>query len=177
MSETTDLSEEVNDLKKAYRHVWKKIVLWGSLAAAAIAVVAGIYFLWKGITIGATIADLLWELAIVFAAGVAGMICIVMLIEGRTRVQKVVMPGADENHSLLDWIGRVVGSRSEKRNPLTDVSPLLQTIEDDHTSIAIMVGLGMIASSIRALGRYILMAMMFMAIAWSLAPFAASLAP
>ena len=169
--------EEMIAAKDRARARWKSIGKYLVLGAGILAIIVGGYFLWRGVVVAATVTDLLWELAIVVAGGIAAMIGIVMLLEGRTRVQQVVMPGADENHALVDWIGRVVRSRSELRKPLTEVSPHLARIENDPVAAAVLAGIGSLASSIRALGRYLLMAILFLAIAWSLAPFAASLAP
>ena len=169
--------ESADDVKKAYRKGMARIIKYISLAISICAIAVGIWFLWRGIVVASTVVELLWELAIVICTGLAASIGIVLLVEGRTRVQQGVMPGADENHSLVDWIGRVVQSRSERRKPLSGISKHLRSVEDDPTAVAILVGLGSIGSAIRALGRYLLMALLFLAIAWSLAPFAASLAP
>ena len=163
--------------RKAQRDLLKRLGVCMTLFVGFIALAFGIWFLWRGVQIAATVTDLLWELVIVVVVGIAATVMIVLLLEGRTRIQKGVMPGADENHSLVDWIGRLVQSRSEKRNPLTALSPQMESIEKDPVAMAILAGLGSIGSGIRALGRYMLMAILFLAIAWSLAPFAASLAP
>ena len=159
-----------------YRDITRRIILYASIIVGVLAALVGLYLLWRGAVIASTVVDLLWELAIVISGGIAASIGIVMLLEGKTKAQQVVMPGADENQALLRWIGRVVQSRSSEREPQT-TPPQLLTVEEDPQATAILVGLGSIGSAIRALGRYLLMAILFLAIAWSLAPFAASLAP
>ena len=176
-AQAKNTAEALDYIRKAYRKGITRVIKYVSLAVLICAVIVGVWFLWKGVVVAGSVVELLWELAIVVSVGFAFSIGIVLVVEGRTRVQQGMMPGADENHSLVDWIGRVVQSRSEKRKPLETVPEQLQSVEDDPTAIAILVGLGSIGSAIRALGRYILMALLFLAIAWSLAPFAASLAP
>ena len=165
------------NVEQEIRARMKRIGVYGTMAIGLIAGVVGLWLLWEGITVAATVTELLWELSIVFTGGLAGAILMVMFLEGKTRAQKVMMPGADENQSLLEWVGRVVGSRSELRKPLAHVPPQLAAIEKDPVAVAILAGLGSIGAGLRALGRYILLAVIFLAIAWSLAPFAASLAP
>ena len=177
MKRTQVKNSAFDEGQRAYRKGMARIIKYVSLVVSVCAVAVGIWFLWKGITVAGSVTELLWELAIVVSAGFAFSIGIVLAVEGRTRIQQGMMPGADENHSLIDWIGRVVKSRSEKRKPLEGVTKHLKSVEQDPTAIAILVGLGSIGSAIRALGRYLLMAILFLAIAWSLAPFAASLAP
>lgn len=156
--------------------------LAGVVAIAGI--FGGIYLLVNSIKIvghaveiAGTTVHLAYVQTFVFLFGFIGAVVIVWAVEGKTRVQRIFMPGADENRSMLDWVGRLFRSRSEKRKPLTDLSPQIKAIEKDAMAMAVLAGLGMIAAAIRALGRLILLALIFLAIAWSIAPFPASFAP
>ena len=167
----------VDEVRAWKRALVKKCGIWGAVSIAVAALGFLLWQLWSVVEVVAIIEKQAIEMAALSVMAVVVAILMVLLFEGRTRVQQWFMPSADENHALVDWIGRLVKSRSEKRNPLADLSPQMKAVEKEPVAMATLAGLGMIGAGLRSLGRYMLVAIIVMAFAWALAPFAASLAP
>lgn len=165
-------------VREAYRAGMKRLGLWGMVIVGVVAALVGLWFLWRGIKIGETITDLLWEMGIATVAAIGIAIVLAIIMEGRTRVQQIVMPSADENHSLLDWIGRLVRSRSALRRPMPIApTPQLEAIEKDPVAMAVLAGLGMIGAGIRSGCKWVFFGLIIMGMVWAFAPLADSLAP
>lgn len=167
----------VDEIRAAQRALVMKLGIWGAVAVAVAAAAFLIWQLWLVSDVVAVIEKQMIEFAVLIVLAIVGAVIVVLLFEGRTRIQQWIMPSADENHALVDWVGRLVKSRSERRAPLAEFSPQMKAIEKDPVAMATLAGLGMIGAGLRSMGRYMLVAIIVLALAWSLAPFAASLAP
>lgn len=120
--------------------------------------------------LGASEQHLLRQMGIVVGVALLATLAIVSLFELPSRIQAIVMPSSDEHRESVDWWGAM-------HAPGTDEAPApVESIRDDRTALAWYLGAISIASAIRALGRYLLVAMTILAVVWAFQPFAASLA-